>query len=150
MDDDSFMREFEAGTFPFDSWHHREHIKAAYLYLCQFPFELALERMRTSIQRYNAAQNVPNQPGRGYHETMTQVWMRLVHVALSEYGPGQDADSFYKAHPELAEKGILRLFYSRALLRDPQAKLKFIEPDLTALPKPISNTSTAPLNRVAN
>jgi len=149
MDDITFFQQFEAGTFPHENWHHREHIKAAYLYLCRYPFDVALDRMRRSIQALNAAHRLPESPGRGYHETMTQVWMRLVHLALSEYGPEDNADRFYEAHPELAEKKIIRFFYSKALLGDPRAKLEFVAPDLAPLPRPIKSP-TPPLNRAIN
>src|SRR5690349_7900769 len=55
LDDETFLGRFEAGTFPLEQWHHREHIKAAYLYLRAHAFELALERMRTGIRALNAA-----------------------------------------------------------------------------------------------
>ena len=136
MDDATFLATFEAAGFSPDQWHHREHIKAAYLYLCRYPFATALNRMRASIQGLNAAQHVPESPTRGYHETMTQAWLRLVHTSLSEYGPAASADQFYEEHPELSQTKVLRLFYSQELLRSPRAKLEFVEPDLASLPKP--------------
>src|SRR5262249_39809562 len=119
-----------------DQWHHREHIKAAYLYLCRYPFEAALPRLRAKIQALNAVHKVPESVKRGYHETMTVAWLRLVHSALCEYGPAENADLFYDAHPELAQSKILRLFYSSERLMSPEAKMAFVEPDLAPLPQP--------------
>ncbi len=135
MEDEDFLARFEAAAFPIDEWHHREHIKAAYLYLCRYPFEIALERMRASIQALNAAHHVPESPTRGYHETTTQAWLRLVHTTLCEYGASVNADQFYEEHPELSQKKLLRLFYSRELLQSPRLKGEFVEPDLATLPK---------------
>jgi hypothetical protein len=66
---------------------------------------------------------------------MTQAWMRLVYLTLCEYGPAENADAFYDQNPQLSQKKVLRLFYSRDLFRSPRAKAEFVEPDLTPLPK---------------
>src|SRR5947208_14211390 len=52
IDDKIFLEQFEATTFPFEQWHHRIHIKAAYLYLRNYPFAEALEQMRSGTKAY--------------------------------------------------------------------------------------------------
>jgi len=136
MEDSTFLRQFEKSQFPPDQWHHREHIKAAYLYLRRYPFRQALERIRTGIKALNATQQVPESRTRGYHETMTQAWLTLVHLVLCEYGPETTADRFYEEHPELAQKKALRFFYSPGQLTSARAKARFVKPDLAPLPKP--------------
>ncbi|MDB6112552.1 MAG: Peptidyl-tRNA hydrolase, archaeal type [Pedosphaera sp.] len=137
MDDEKFLRSFEECTLPFAQWHHRAHIKVAYLYLRQYSLATAIERVRAGIKALNAAHQVPEAPYRGYHETMTQAWVRLVHVTLCEYGPGETADEFFEQHPQLSQKKVLRLFYSRERFMSPQAKVEFLEPDLAPLPKSV-------------
>jgi hypothetical protein len=127
-------RQFEAGTIPFEHWHHREHIKAAYLYLQRAPLVEAIERMRQSLKALNAAHRVPDDPQRGYHETMTQAWMRVVHETISAHGPAENADAFFARHPQLGDKCHLQRFYSRELLLSAAAKARFVEPDLAPLP----------------
>ena len=107
----------------------------AYLYLCRYPFDAALNRAREKIKAHNAANQVPESPTRGYHETMTQAWMRLVYATLCEYGPAENANAFIEQHPQLASNKVLRLFYSRELIMSPRAKAEFVEPDLASLPK---------------
>ena len=133
--DETFLEKFEAGCWPLEQWHHREHIKVAYLYLRRYPFETAWSRMREKIQAHNAVHRVPDLPTRGYHETMTQAWMRLVYVTLCEYGPAGTADEFYEQHPQLSQTKVLRLFYSRDLFMSPRAKIEFVLPDLAPFPK---------------
>jgi hypothetical protein len=135
IDDQTFLSRFEAATFPLEQWHHREHIKTAYLYLRAYSFEVAVELMRTGIRALNAAHGVPDELTRGYHETMTQAWMRLVQVTLCEYGPAASADEFFAMNPQLAEKKVLRLFYSWERMMSAEAKAKFVEPDLAPLPR---------------
>jgi hypothetical protein len=135
MDDESFLKQFEDCSWPLDKWHHRQHIKVAFLYLRRHPFDEAMTRMRAAINTYNAANKIPEEPTRGYHETMTRAWMRLVELALAAYGPGENAEDFYSQNPQLSQKQTLRLFYSRERLMSPEAKKFFLEPDLTAFPK---------------
>jgi hypothetical protein len=134
MDDEAFLRQFEDCTWPFDQWHHRQHVKVAYLYLRQLPLEEALDRMRGGIKRYNSVHHVPEAPDRGFHETLTQAWMRLVHFTLCEYGPRANADDFFDQHPQLWQMKVLRLFYSRERMLSAEAKAKFVAPDITGLP----------------
>ncbi|MGZ4964164.1 MAG: hypothetical protein ACXWKG_10165 [Limisphaerales bacterium] len=133
--DDQFLATFESGQWPRDQWHHREHIKVAYLYLRQYSFDEAVARIRERIKAHNAAQNITDTPTSGYHETMTQAWMRLVYLTLREYGPAESADAFYERSPQLSEVKVLRLFYSRELMMSARAKAEFVEPDLAVLPR---------------
>ena len=144
MDDATFLKRFEASQFRHDQWHHREHIKAAYLYLRRYPYKDALQRIRSGIHALNAAQQVPESRTRGYHETMTQAWLRLVHLILCQYGPEKSADLFYAEHPELSSKRALRFFYSPKRLMSASAKARFIKPDLAPLPKPRRTRRSSP------
>ena len=133
--DTTFLRQFETAALPLEEWHHQQHLKVAYLYLRKHPFAEALALMRANIKAYNAAHHVPDTQLSGYHETMTQAWMRLVDFTLREYGPAENADDFCQRHPELSRKETMRLFYTRELFMSPEAKAGFIEPDLAPLPK---------------
>jgi hypothetical protein len=135
MNDDDFLHEFENCTFPFDEWHHRAHVKVAYLYAVRFGLEAAGLKLREGIRAYNAAKKVQDTPTSGYHETMTQAWLHIIHTTIQEYGPKATADEFYDFHPQLGQKKILRLFYSVELFMSPLAKREFVMPDLTSLPK---------------
>jgi hypothetical protein len=129
------LATFEAGHLPLTDWHHQQHIKVAYLYLCRYPFDVAMTRIRDRIRAHNAVHHLPDLPTSGYHETMTQAWLRLVHVTLCEYGPAESADSFYELNPQLSQKKVLRLFYSREVFMSPRAKFEFVEPDLAPFPR---------------
>ena len=132
--DETFLRAFEDCTLPFAEWRHRAHLKVAYLYLCASPFDDALIKARTNIKRYNAATNTPEELERGYHETITVSWMRLVQFALVERGPAASAEGFVEREAEFLSKGALRKFYSREQLISWRAKSEFAEPDLAPFP----------------
>jgi hypothetical protein len=134
MDDEIFLQQFEMCVLPQTQFHHREHLKVAYIYLRRHGLADALKKIRAGINAINTAHRVPDAPDRGYHETITQAWVRLVDMTLREYGPAETADNFLDQHPQLLEKKALRLFYSKELMMSPRAKAEFVEPDLTQLP----------------
>ena len=129
MNDDEFLAAFEACAL--DEFHHRDHIKVAYLYLRRHPLDEAIAKVRTGLQALAVAWNAPVADlERGYHETMTQEWVRLVHVTLSDCGMAESADAFCDQQPQLMQKTHLQLFYSRERLMTQEAKREFVEPDL--------------------
>lgn len=137
MNDDDLLRAFEECTLPFDQWTHRCHVKVAYLYLRQLPYDEALARMRAGIQKYNAASGVPETETSGYNETTTQAFVRLIAATLGAYEeifPTDCADAFCDLHAQLMTRHALRFFYSPARRADPRAKAEFLEPDLAQLP----------------
>ena len=134
MSDDAFLAAFESCAHPLDQWHHREHVKLAYILLLRYPLDEAIARARSGIKAYNQSKNLPDELSSGYHETMTQAWMRIIHATLCEYGPAENADAFYEQHPQLSQKKNLRLFYSRDRFVSWEAKRSFREPDLAPLP----------------
>lgn len=134
MNDENLLRRFEAANLSPEEWHHREHVRIAYLYLVRWPPAEALGRMRTGLQALNAAQRVPDTLERGYHETLTRGWLHLMQAALSEYGPAADSESFLEEHSHLLARRALYFFYSKARLRSAAAKATWVEPDLAPLP----------------
>lgn len=138
MNDDDLLRAFEDCTLPYPEWTHRCHVKVAWIYLRRFPYDEALARMRSGIQKYNAAKSVVESPTTGYNETTTQAFFRLIAATMAAYGEKiltATADEFCNAHTQLMTQHVLRLFYSPAIRTERRAKSEFIEPDLAPLPR---------------
>jgi hypothetical protein len=134
--DDEFLAAFESLTLAFPSeWTHRSHLRVAYLYLARYPLDEAVARMRAGIQRLNEHHAVPEGPDRGYHETLTQMWMRILHGLRTAVGPEAGFDAFVERHPYLLQKLLGRLYYSRDLMMSDRAKRSYVEPDLTPFPR---------------
>ena len=138
MDDETFLRAFEACTLTPEQWRHRSHLRVAYLYLRRHGLTGASEKIPLAIQALNAAHQTPEGLDCGYHHTITIAWLRILRTALQEYGPAETADAFLDGQPQLLEKKILRLFYSRDRIMSWQAKAEFVEPDLAPLPASIA------------
>jgi hypothetical protein len=134
LTDVELQAAFESCTLPRAAWNHRAHVRMAFVYASRQPLASALAQMRQGIQAYNASQQVPEALDRGYHETMTVAFMRLVHDGLTRNGPFPDSESFCDRHPELLDRFVLRKFYSRKRIVTLEAKQRFVEPDLAELP----------------
>jgi outer membrane protein assembly factor BamD (BamD/ComL family) len=147
MDDAELLRQFQDLTLPFDQWTHRAHVKMAYLHLQKYPFDEALSRICAGIKSYNAANNVPESPTSGYNQTTTVAFLHLVAAVMRAYEqthPVRTADEFCDMHPQLMSKHVLRFFYTPQRRMHPDAKTRFIEPDLAPLPKILHDSSAVP------
>ncbi|XAM00482.1 hypothetical protein OT109_03640 [Phycisphaeraceae bacterium D3-23] len=145
MDDEDLLAQFESHTIPFELWRqHRTHVKVSFLMLRKYPFELAVEKVKATIQAVNQANGVPEGPLEGYNETTTHALLHLIDATMRAYGeacPTPDADTFCDTHPQLATKHVLRLFYSPERRLHPDAKHAFIAPDLAPLPRVVGKVN---------
>ena len=139
MTDTQPLHAFLKQTIPLEEWDHRKHLRLAYIFLQKHPFEEALHQIRTGIQAYNATKDNPEGLAMGYHETMTVAWTQLVSFTMLQFGPEADSETFLDAQPQLDSKTMLRLFYSRERILSPEAKQRFVLPDLTDFPTPAAS-----------
>jgi hypothetical protein len=128
--DEDLLRAFEDLSFPADLFHHREHIRVAWLYLKSSDASRAAERMAEGIRRFANHQGATQK----YHHTLTLAWMRLVAAALVETPEGFTFEQFMAAHPELCGKNVLAKYFSDELLQTVTAREAWVEPDLQPLP----------------
>ncbi|HSY17728.1 MAG TPA: transketolase C-terminal domain-containing protein [Candidatus Acidoferrales bacterium] len=135
VDDKIFLEQFESTAWPYQKWRHRQHIKVAYLYLRRYPLAEAQKRISQRIRAFNASKGVAESLTGGFHETMTQAWMHLVHYSLCEYGAADTADAFYDQNPQLWGKKVLRYYYTKETYVTEKAKAEFVPPDVTPFPK---------------
>ena len=136
--DEQLIRSFENLTLPLDAWNQRTHVRIAYIYLQRCAFPEAMERMRRGIVAFNRHNGIEESPTSGYNETTTVAMFRLVHSTMRAYEevfPTGSSEDFCEVHPQLMNKHILRFFYSPARRMHPEAKGRFVEPDLASLPE---------------
>lgn len=120
---------------------HRTHVKLGFLLLQAHSFNEALASLRETLPVINARLGKPEGPLEGYNETTTHAFLQLIRVTMDAYRemmPAANAHAFCEAHPQLMSKHALRLFYSPERRQHPDAKIRFVEPDLA--PLPVSNS----------
>jgi len=129
--DDDFLRAFEDLSFPANLFHHREHLRVAWLYLKTYDATRASQRMAEGIRRYANHQGATQK----YHHTQTLAWMRQVAAAMVETPEGATFDQFLNEHPELKDTKLLDKYYSKDQMQTPNARQGWVEPDLQPLPE---------------
>lgn len=134
MTDDELLTAFEATTLPESEWTHEAHVRIAYVYASRLDAAEALSEVRHRIKAINAALNTPEAIDRGYHETITAAFMRLVANAIVLAEPFNNSLHFCAAHPELMHKRVLLDYYTRDRIMSWDAKRSFIQPDVKPLP----------------
>jgi hypothetical protein len=128
--DDELLAAFEAGREPDGGFHHREHLRVAWLYLRRDPWPVALEWFAEGLKRFTTAQG---QPGL-YHETVTVAYFLLIHQRMAEGQGDPSFDGFVARHPELLGRkpSILDRYYDAATLSSELARRVFVMPDRLA------------------
>ncbi|MGD9693675.1 MAG: hypothetical protein AB7G17_06520 [Phycisphaerales bacterium] len=146
MNDADLLAAFLAPSLPEKEWTHRAHIRVGWILLettsaptPRARLDRAFTRMRDGLHILNASHNVRDEPTRGYHETITLAFMRVLDAARREIHT-PDSDSFCDARPDLMTKLVLLKHYSRERIMSAEAKARFIEPDLEPLPPLPSDT----------
>jgi GNAT superfamily N-acetyltransferase len=131
LDDAALWSAFHARTLSHAQWNHAAHLRIAWLHLDRYGVDEAHLRMRAGIVRLNAAHGLVESPARGYHETLTRVWLVLVAEARAR-ARGASSAAFVAAQ-SLPKDAPLR-FYSRECLLSLEARATFVPPDLAPLP----------------
>jgi len=133
MDDRELWDRFTSTTLPADGWTHRAHLRVAWLFLDRHPLDEAHVLMRVGIIRLNAFHGLVETTARGYHETLTRVWLVLV-ASLRAIEPSLTSEAFVDAHLGQLGRDAALAHYSRARLFGVRARAVFVEPDLEPLP----------------
>jgi hypothetical protein len=127
MTDAEFIAELEACILPESHFDHAAHLRAAYVYLCRYPFPDAAARMCTTLRNYTRALG---RAGR-YHETMTIGFMAVILDHLRSRGDGGRWTGFRAANPELWRKDLLLDYYPKDVLDSDEARRRFVLLPLT-------------------
>ncbi len=127
LDDAAFLRCFEEGTLPASAFHHRDHVRVAWLYLKAEPPLSALARFADGLQRFAAAHG----QARLYHETITWAYLLLIRERMERAGAGATWEEFAERNPDLLswKPSILDRYYRPETLGSEVARRVFVMPD---------------------
>ena len=91
------IAEFEDCRLAEGSFHHADHVRMAFLYLCRYPALEALHRFSTSLARFAAANGKPAL----YHQTVTWAFLLLIRERMARGGPQQTWTGFADGNQDL-------------------------------------------------
>lgn len=130
MTDQEFLRAFENCELGNEGFHHRDHIRLAWIYLRRYGEPEARRHMSEAIKRFAAFHGKTDK----YHETITLAWLRLVADAMTRVRRDTTFDKLTVLAPELLDKRTLDKFYSTGALASDVARNSWVVPDLQPLP----------------
>jgi hypothetical protein len=125
MTDQEFLDAFERGQLSTEGFHHRDHLRLAWLQVDRLGLEAGTAAVGAGIRRFAEAHG----HHRLYHETLTRFWVRVVaHASQATF------EETLRRHPMLLRKDLPLKHWSRATLYGDAAREAWVRPDLMALP----------------
>jgi hypothetical protein len=126
VDDASLLAAFEDTSLPTDAFHHREHVRVAWMYVMRHGVADALTQFADGLKRYAAAKNKPQL----YHETITWAYLLLIGERMARHPVGT-WEAFVEQHADLLtwKPSVLDGYYTTELLWSDLARRTFVMPD---------------------
>jgi predicted HD phosphohydrolase len=131
---DDLVARFQSRTLPKSEWTHQAHLAVGTWHVHRLGPDEALLRLRSGIRLLNDSHGTPNTDSTGYHETITRAYVMLLAAFIADRD-GQPAAYCAQAllASPLAARDALLTYYSKDLLMSVQARLDWVEPDLSPL-----------------
>ena len=124
---DDLIRRFEDGTLPASDFHHRDHVRLAWLYLEEEPPLSALARFTEGLKRFAARNGADGL----YHETITWAYLLLIRERKARARAGETWEEFAARNPDLLswKPSVLDSYYQKETLASDLARRVFLMPD---------------------
>jgi hypothetical protein len=127
--DEQFVRAFEQCRLPPGTFHHADHIRLAWIYVCRHGSEGAEARLLTGLRKMALQANAPQK----FLHTATIAWTRLVAAAQCKNPEMKIFEDWVKRHAHLLDRTLLCAYYSAGRLETEAARSGWLEPDLAPL-----------------
>jgi hypothetical protein len=137
--DDAAVRHVGEGllarSLPKAEWTHEAHLAACLWLLRERPDFVPERDMPGTISAYNLSVGTDNTDSAGYHETLTQLYIRGVRAFAETLPEGIGLAEAVNAllESEIGDRQWPLCFYSRERLFSVKARRGWVEPDLAAV-----------------
>ena len=141
LDDREFVEAFESGALSAGAFHHRDHVRLAWLYLRRLPPASALAKFSDGLRRFAASAGKAGL----YHETITCAYLLLIRERMERGGRAESWSEFAAANADLMtwKPSILDRYYLEGTLASDLARRVFVLPDRVS-PPPFRAAGEAP------
>jgi len=124
----ALVDRFERCELTREEWNHRAHLTVAMSYLAREGVAAGNDRMIEGIRRFNASKGIVPTPRGGYHETLTRFWLEVGRRVLDR-GEGRSVLELVNLFQRMPKDLPLRC-YSESVLWSPEARARWVRPDL--------------------
>jgi hypothetical protein len=83
MTDHELIHRFEHDIVPEEAFHHADHVRLAYAYLCEYQVLEALPKFADALKRFAATSGKPQL----YNETITCAYFFLIRERMARSEP---------------------------------------------------------------
>ena len=126
LNDEEFLAAFEEARLSPASFHHRDHIRAAWLCVRRYQRLDAIARFSSALRRFAIKAGAPTL----YNETITWAYLLLIADRVRR-GAAEEWEAFAAENDDLLtwRPSILDRYYRAETLRSDAAKQHFVWPD---------------------
>jgi hypothetical protein len=127
MTGQELINEFESSSTAPASFHHVDHVRLAFEYLCRYQALEAIEKFANALKRFAAAQGKAQR----YHETITWAYVLLIRERMARAGRIESWEEFAARNGDLLvwNGGVLDRLYRKETLDSDFARTTFVLPD---------------------
>jgi hypothetical protein len=127
--DGQFLAAFEAGKIANHDFHHRDHLRLAWIQIHRLGLDRASDTVAGAIRQFAGRHGHADR----YHETMTRFWVRVVGLGITRH-PTLAFDDLLAAEPHLLDKNLPFRHWSRERMASDEARRRWTEPDIRLMP----------------
>jgi hypothetical protein len=126
MTDTELFDAFVSTELPAAEFHHEQHVRVAWLFVCRHGMPAAIGEFSEAIKRFAIAKGAHGL----YHETITWAFLLIIAERQARQ-PAAAWTDFAAAHADLLtwKPSILDRYYSKELLASDLARRSFVMPD---------------------
>lgn len=126
MTDDELYDSFTSTALPTAQFHHEQHVRVAWLFVCRHGMPAALGAFSDAIKRFAVAKSAHGL----YHETITWAFLLIINERQVRQ-PASTWDDFARVNADLLlwKPSVLDRYYSKELLESDLARRSFVMPD---------------------
>src|ERR1700732_2916364 len=124
------VQRFETCAYTPQEFFHARHLTVATWYFLNLDTRAAQERMRDGLLKF-----IRHHGKNGYHETITEFWLRLVNHRVHRAEAGCDSVAVVnETVVALSDKNLIYKHFSRELVESTDARAGWVIPDLAPMP----------------
>src|ERR1700686_600664 len=127
--DEQFLAAFEAGKIANQDFHHRDHLRLAWIQIRRLGPGPGADTAAGAIRQFAP----PHGHAGRFPETMTRFWVRVVGMGITSH-PTVSFDDLLAAEPHLLDKNLPFRHWSRERMGSDEARRQWTEPDVRLMP----------------